>query len=662
MYRNVFLRFAITNAQKKSRQLTLFSTTPTFLKKHSLATRVLLLILLCGLFFAVAETCVQLYLDYKTGLEDVKEQIELVRKSYLKSITKSVWNLEADEVSLQLDGALQLKNISYLKVIMENGETLAASGAVPAGKNFSEVYPLTYQQHGKKHSIGTLHIMASLKDLYQRLYDKILLIMVSRILITLFLSAIFLFIFQHYISRHLTKMASYTQNLNFSSLGNPLVLDRPVIQNRDPDELEKVVQALNEMQAHLQENITEIKNAQAALKESEAKYRSQFESSMDAILLLDPEQGYIDCNRAALQLFKAKDKSMFLKLTPADLSPEYQPGQVPSSEKAEQMVATAFEQGSNFYEWTHKRLDGKRFFASVLATRMNIGGRPVLQGTIRDITDYKRSQEALIQSEKMMSVGGLAAGMAQEINNPLAGMLQNAEVLFNRLTRPELPGNQQAAKKAGIPMDRVITYARERKVSDMVQAIRDSGIRMARLIENMLGFVRKSGDAFTFHDPGQILDKSLALAETDFDLKKHHDFKAINIQRSYDESVPKISCEISKIQQVFLNIFRNGAQEMNRAVTQAPAFFITTRFDKKSGMVEIKIADNGPGMSRKQQKRVFEPFYTTKPVGVGTGLGLSISYFIITENHGGEMHVESSPGKGACFIITLPVSQEEITP
>ncbi len=634
---------------------------PRILKRQSLATRVLMLILVCGIFFAVAETSVQLYLDYKNGLEDVKEQIELVRKSYLKSITKSTWNLEADEVLLQLEGALQQKNISYLKVVMENKEVLAAAGVIPVGKFFSAEYPLAYQQYRKKHFIGTFHIMANLEDLYRRLYDKILVIMFSRILITLFLSGIFLFIFQHYISRHLTKMALYTQGLDFSSLGAPLVLDRPVSQNREPDELEKVVQALNNMQAHLQENITEIKDAQQALKESEAKYRNLFESSMDAILLLDPEQGYIDCNRAALKLFRAKDKSMFLELTPANLSPEYQPGQVPSSEKAQQMIAMALEHGSNFFEWTHKRLDGENFLASVLATRVTIGGRTVLQGTIRDITDFKRSQEALIQSEKMMSVGGLAAGMAHEINNPLAGMLQNAEVLFNRLTQPNLPGNQQAAKKVGIPMDRVITYAKERKVSDMVQAIRDSGIRMARLIENMLGFARKSGDTFTFHDLRQILDKSLALAETDFDLKKHHDFKAIKIQRSYDESVPKISCEISKIQQVFLNIFRNGAQEMNRAGTPSPTFFVTTRFDEKSSTVEIKIADNGPGMSNEQQKRVFEPFYTTKPVGVGTGLGLSISYFIITENHGGEMHVESGPNKGACFIITLPVAQKEIT-
>ena len=116
----------------------------------------------------------------------------------------------------------------------------------------------------------------------------------------------------------------------------------------------------------------------------------------------------------------------------------------------------------------------------------------------------------------------------------------------------------------------------------------------------------------------------------------------------------QLEIDPGQIQQVLLNILRNGAQAMQDAGTASPRFIVRTRFDKEPSMVCLEIEDNGPGMDEITRKRAFEPFFTTKPVGVGTGLGLSISYFIITENHGGELAVESRPGSGAKFIIRLP--------
>ncbi|MCP4577880.1 MAG: hypothetical protein GY846_16525 [Deltaproteobacteria bacterium] len=106
---------------------------------------------------------------------------------------------------------------------------------------------------------------------------------------------------------------------------------------------------------------------------------------------------------------------------------------------------------------------------------------------------------------------------------------------------------------------------------------------------------------------------------------------------------------------MLLNIFRNGAQAMQETETASPRFMVRTRFEKELQMIRMEIEGNGPGMDEKTRKRVFEPFFTTKATGVGTGLSLSVSYFIITENHGGEMMVESRPGAGATFIVRLPV-------
>jgi signal transduction histidine kinase len=119
--------------------------------------------------------------------------------------------------------------------------------------------------------------------------------------------------------------------------------------------------------------------------------------------------------------------------------------------------------------------------------------------------------------------------------------------------------------------------------------------------------------------------------------------------------MPQIPCERSNIQQVFLNVLKNGAQAMSESQTEAPCFVL--RVALKSGMAQVEIEDNGPGMDEVTRMRAFEPFFTTKDIGVGTGLGLSVSYFIITESHSGTIEVESEPGKGANFIIRLPVER-----
>ena len=273
---------------------------------------------------------------------------------------------------------------------------------------------------------------------------------------------------------------------------------------------------------------------------------------------------------------------------------------------------------------------------------------------IDDVTDIVRMEEMVIQSEKMLSVGGLAAGMAHEINNPLAGIMQTACVISNRLgEKIDMPANLKAAEEAGITMEGLKKFMEVRDIPRMLLTINESGRRVAGIVENMLNFSRKSEGLVSLHSLEELLDKTLELASTDYDLKKQYDFKMIEIIKEYEKNLPSVPCEGPKIQQVLLNILRNGAQAMQEAGIKNPRFIFRTSFDNKGKKVLIEIEDNGPGMDEAVRRRVFEPFFTTKPVSVGTGLGLSVSYFIITENHGGELLVESRPGEGSKFIISL---------
>jgi len=274
---------------------------------------------------------------------------------------------------------------------------------------------------------------------------------------------------------------------------------------------------------------------------------------------------------------------------------------------------------------------------------------------IDDVTDKVRLEEVMIQSEKMLSVGGLAAGMAHEINNPLGGMMQTANVMENRLGKNLLlPANIKAAEEAGTTMESVKRFMEARDIPRMITSINTAGRRMAEIIDNMLSFSRKSDGQNSTSHVEQLIEKTIELAYSDYDLKKQYDFKLVTIERSFAKDLPAITCESGKIQQVLLNLFRNGAQAMQGAGVKNPTFIIRTKAEKKRKMVSIEVEDNGPGMDESTRKRVFEPFFTTKPVGIGTGLGLSVSYFIIAENHKGEMEAESEPGHGAKFIIRLP--------
>ena len=272
-----------------------------------------------------------------------------------------------------------------------------------------------------------------------------------------------------------------------------------------------------------------------------------------------------------------------------------------------------------------------------------------------DVSEQVRMEEMMIQTEKMLSVGGLAAGMAHEINNPLAGILQNTQVIQGRVMK-NTEKNRAAALACETTLDKIQAYMEKRQVPAMLDMVMASGHRAALIVANMLSFSRKSDSVGEMCDVNDLLDKTLALAASDYDLKKKYDFKKIRIVREYDSDVGVIRCEPSKIQQVFLNILKNGAQAMGGGEKKRiePMFVLKTMREKNGVRIEIK--DNGPGMTPAVRKRVFEPFFTTKGVGVGTGLGLSVSYFIITENHGGTMRVESTPGKGAVFIIHLPVN------
>jgi PAS domain S-box-containing protein len=272
---------------------------------------------------------------------------------------------------------------------------------------------------------------------------------------------------------------------------------------------------------------------------------------------------------------------------------------------------------------------------------------------IDDITSRIRMEEAVIQSEKMMSVGGLAAGMAHEINNPLSGILMASQNIIRRIS-PDMKKNIESAEKIGVDLNLVAEYLRERDVITMMKDIRDMGERASKIVSNMLSFSRKSGSQMLKTGLADLLNNTIDLATNDYDLKKKYDFRHIKIEKFFSGDVPDIECVLIEIQQVLLNLLKNAAQILHKHKDDIKQPKITVRLYKLDELAVIEVEDNGPGMPENIRRRIFEPFFTTKDVGTGTGLGLSVSYFIVKNKHHGELEVDSEEGRGTRFIIRLP--------
>jgi len=261
----------------------------------------------------------------------------------------------------------------------------------------------------------------------------------------------------------------------------------------------------------------------------------------------------------------------------------------------------------------------------------------------------------------MLSVGGLAAGMAHEINNPLGAILHNVQNIRRRLSA-DLPKNQEHAEQVGVELETVNRYLQSREVPQLLDGIQQAGARAAKIVTHMLSFSRRSNRQMAPCDLPALIDQAVEIAGNDFDLAIGFDFKGQAITRQFDPLLGPVPGTANELEQVLLNLLKNAAQAIHLREDDSEPGRIILRTRLNPPWAEIQVEDNGIGMSENVRKRTFEPFFTTKEIGQGTGLGLSVSYFIITNNHKGQMEVHSTLGQGTCFTLRLPLAGSQLAP
>jgi PAS domain S-box-containing protein len=401
-------------------------------------------------------------------------------------------------------------------------------------------------------------------------------------------------------------------------------------------------------------DITELKEAQEALRRSQEMFSRLFQLSPDIITLARLEDGRLIEINETFSRITGYSRDEALGKSTLDL-------EIFAAPQRRTELVEALQQNGQVenFEFTMRHRDGHTLQCSLSARLMTIDDTPCILAITRDITHLRAMQDSMVQSEKMLSLGGIAAGIAHEINNPLGIVLQAAQTVTLR-TRLDFPKNLEAAAKVGADLAQVDRYLKERKIDVFIRDIQGAAVRASEIIRHMLDFSRRSESRRSACDVRTIIDNSLRLASSDYDLKKNYDFKSIEIVKDYEENLPCLHCTETEIEQVMLNLLRNAAQAMAEADPPIPAPRINIRVRAQGTGLRIDIEDNGPGISPMHRKRIFEPFFTTKASGAGTGLGLSVSYFIITKGHGGSMSVSSPSHGGTVFTIELPGPLESV--
>ena len=378
-------------------------------------------------------------------------------------------------------------------------------------------------------------------------------------------------------------------------------------------------------------DITAQKQAAERLRTSEMKFRTLFDASRDAIMLATPEEGFLSGNPAAIELFGCKDEKEFTSKTPADLSPERQPDGTPSPLKAQQMMAIAMEEGSHFFEWTHKRVDGSEFYATVLLTRMEIEGKNILQATVRDITERKRAAEALRAAKEAAETANRAksaflANMSHEIRTPMNVIIGMTELMLDTQVSSEQ--------------------------REYLMALQESSEALLSLINDILDFSKIEAGRLDLDWAAFDLHESLG--DTTKWLATRAHAKGLELVCHIRPEVPvAVVGDQTRLRQIVVNLLGNAI----KFTDHGEVVLDVKRHSQSDGHVVLHftVIDTGIGIPDSKLAAIFDVFEqadttTTRRFG-GTGLGLAISSKLV-EMMDGRIWAESQLGKGSTFHFT----------
>jgi PAS domain S-box-containing protein len=369
-------------------------------------------------------------------------------------------------------------------------------------------------------------------------------------------------------------------------------------------------------------DISERKRTEEALKKSEGVFRKLVEAAPEAVLVAK-ELRIAYVNPRLLRLLGYERAGDLLDRDTAEFV--HPDDRVLLGER--QKLVRSSPEPAPPVEYRLIKRDGSNVAVECSSLPIEFEGAPAILTFLRDVTERKQIQAQLIQTDRMATVGTLAAGVAHELNNPLAYVLLNLGILEREL-------------------DALIEDAHDREgARARLATIQEGAERMASIVRDLRSFCRPNAPSLVPVNMRQVLESSINMAMNELR-------ERARVIRDY-APVPPVIADGARLGQVFLNLLLNAAQAVAEGSPNENEVRVVLRAEA-GDRVRVEIADSGHGIAPEIMGRIFEPFFTTKPIGVGTGLGLSICQSIVSSMQG-DLTVESEVGRGTTFRVVLPL-------
>jgi PAS domain S-box-containing protein len=609
-----------------------------FFNGNGVAKKLIVALVLFSSVITALITAVELYTTYRHDLGQIDRSIDFIGKSYLPALTDAVWVADREQVQTQIDGLLRLPDLEYIGIAVD-GATRWSAGQAVSQRTVGADIPLLRQHRGQALTIGSVRVVASVDRVLARLWDQLLLILLSNAVKTLLVAGFMLLVFQYLVTRHLTRIAAFVRRIDPAApRGEQVQLDRPPGGRWRPDILDAVTASLNGLSASLGA-------AFSRLRESDERLRALTRESSAYIYELDAQGRISFANRTYAGLTRAQvEGSRLVDWFPADLRPSIG-----------RALAAAFDSATvQRLEYTIPDPAGepRSYLASITPIeRDGTVAKAVL--TALDISDLKAAEQQIRE---------LNAGLEARVHERTA-QLQQATERAEAASRAKSEFLSRMSHELRTPMNAILGFAQLIEMSDpsprqlkWAAEIRRAGDHLLEMIEELLDLARiEVGKMAITVEPVELpplIDECAAIVQPLIAAR------GLEVTREAPCADARVMADRLRLRQVLVNLLSN-AVKYNR---EHGAIHI--RCEPHADRLRLSVADRGAGLAPEQLARLFQPF---ERLGAergdveGTGIGLALSKQL-AELMGATLGADSVVGEGSVFWIDLPLADGASAP